>query len=151
MPFAARSAASRLQLYAAVHPWLMSLRESLAEAKVYSPLCSPGPLAEALEARWTVVANRVPEVDVEAEDYRIKQFRPPLPMNEALREAMRQARAERLSRAAQGHSCYFALTERMDCIIGSVSKIRRRSQQAGLAGRGRTAPLPRRCAKKSGW
>ncbi len=84
----------------AVHPWLMSLRDDLAEAKVDSPLCSPGPLDVALEATWIVDARHVPEVDIEVEDYWVKQFRPPLPMTEGLKEAIRLARAERLSKAA---------------------------------------------------
>ncbi|KAM3501682.1 hypothetical protein MY11210_009308, partial [Beauveria gryllotalpidicola] len=36
----------------ALHPWLMSLREDLVEAKVDSLLSAPGPLDVALETTW---------------------------------------------------------------------------------------------------
>ncbi len=76
----------------AVHPWLMSLREQLVEAKVDSPLSAPGPLDVALETTWMVNTRNVPKVDIETEHDWLGRFQPPPPISDALRQKMRLAR-----------------------------------------------------------
>lgn len=76
----------------AVHPWLMSLREQLVEAKVDSPLSAPGPLNMALETTWIVNTRTVPKVDIEIENDWLGRVQPPRPISDALRQKLRLAR-----------------------------------------------------------
>ncbi|KAM3549444.1 hypothetical protein ARSEF4850_008854 [Beauveria asiatica] len=76
----------------AVHPWLMSLREHLIEAKLDDPECACCVPEEAHASTWIVNAGYAPTIDIEIESQWLERFQPPLPISP---ERIKRLRATR--------------------------------------------------------